>query len=536
MQKQNNIAPSDRWCGIRKKLTVVAVGLGIALVSGCDSGGLPTAESERVSGTSPNVPGILDISGLMARTVRTSPADLLINGGFEQGLDGWQSCSSSPPSQLVNDSSDGGSAVLVKRRNCVQQGVAITPGASLVLSCDAKMKSNRNDWTGVGLSFYDEFWNFISEPAASVVSGDSFNTYAVSGDAPPNARNVAVWFYTENQAIVDNCILQNGSEPPQPPFNENLLVNGEFVQGDGTAVGWSDRCSGTYQRVSNIFGETLFVADGACVHHRPDSDVLQALQGNHFAYSCEYTKSGDSYASIAANLTTRRDETGQNDVAVLPKTYFGGVPTFQVETVTLYGKAKDYLAPGDTFVSIGDQGSGLVVLGCSLEIVSGQAYSIGDVGPAGGTIFQLTDDGMHGLEAAPTDVQGGLWCADNADIEGMDNFPVGSGPDNRPGSYNTDRINYRCAAGTVAAQTSSYLWPNGQQDGFLPNKDELFQLYQQRNAVGGFSSEAGLYASSTEVENSTGVSMYAVAFFVDNAVLLTERKDAFVRARAIRSF
>lgn len=540
----SNPQPSPRRFSTRQTISLLAAGICVTAISACDSTGLNTTEATNARLDAPGVSASLDLPALMNRaaaaTSNTSPVTYLVNGSFEQGTSGWQSCSPNPPLKLVNDATDGSNALLVKKRNCVQQGVSVNPGEALILSCDVKMNSNRNDWTGLGLSFFDEYWNYVSEPAPVLINGDSYNTYSVAGNVPAGARNAAVWLYTENQVILDKCTLQKTIEPPPPPpLYGNLLVNAEFVDGGETATGWSDRCNGNYQR-TNSFDGAIAVGGGACVHHRPDNDALAALQGNYFAYSCEYTKSEGSYASIATNLTTRRDETGQNDVAILPRTYFGGTPSWQFETVTLYGKAKDYLEPGNIFVSIGDQGSdGLLVLGCSLEVVSGQTYSIGDTGPAGGIVFSLSEDRMHGLEAAPTDVAdgGGIWCSENADIEGMDNIPDATTPDPRSGSYNTDRINYRCGAGTVASKTRSYVWPNGQTDGYLPNKDELYELYLQRNLVGGFSSEPGVYASSTEDESlGESFNMYGVSFFVDNAVLLDWRKTSFAKGRAIRSF
>ena len=36
-------------------------------------------------------------------------------------------------------------------------------------------------------------------------------------------------------------------------------------------------------------------------------------------------------------------------------------------------------------------------------------YAIGDIGPAGGWVFYVTDDGLHGLEAAPVDQANAAW-------------------------------------------------------------------------------------------------------------------------------
>ncbi len=51
-------------------------------------------------------------------------------------------------------------------------------------------------------------------------------------------------------------------------------------------------------------------------------------------------------------------------------------------------------------------------------------------------------------------------------------------------------------AGIAAELATNYEWFNGQTDGFLPSKDELNELYKQKDVVGGFVNY--IYWSSTE--------------------------------------
>ena len=66
------------------------------------------------------------------------------------------------------------------------------------------------------------------------------------------------------------------------------------------------------------------------------------------------------------------------------------------------------------------------------------------------------------------------------------------------GIANTPLIAAAC--GGAAAVAADYVWPRGQTDGFLPNKEELVLLYDQKVAgvVGGF---ASLYWSSSEIDS-----------------------------------
>ncbi len=113
-------------------------------------------------------------------------------------------------------------------------------------------------------------------------------------------------------------------------------------------------------------------------------------------------------------------------------------------------------------------------------------YKIGDTGPAGGVVIYIGDDRSSGLEAALTDAGTSKWRC-----RGMSMI------DNGTGKSNTDAIIAECGdAYTAAKLARNYIWPNGQRDGFLPNKDELNHLHGQRDVVGNFAN--ALYWSSSQ--------------------------------------
>jgi hypothetical protein len=129
-------------------------------------------------------------------------------------------------------------------------------------------------------------------------------------------------------------------------------------------------------------------------------------------------------------------------------------------------------------------------------------YAIGDTGPAGGKVFYITHGGLHGLEAAPVDQAEAPWNCAGTDVVGVDNIEYVATPDVRSGAANTALIAAAC--GGAAAVAADYVWPNGQTDGFLPNKEELNLLCTQRNVVGGFASN--FYWSSSQA--SAGLAWY----------------------------
>jgi hypothetical protein len=97
---------------------------------------------------------------------------------------------------------------------------------------------------------------------------------------------------------------------------------------------------------------------------------------------------------------------------------------------------------------------------------------------------------------------------------------------------NTPLIAVQCPGDetNAAVLAAVYVWPNGQTDGFLPNKEELNLLYAQRaEFVGGFASD--FYWSSSE-DNSNVAWYHHFAF----GLQLGTSKDDTVGVRAVRAF
>jgi hypothetical protein len=76
-----------------------------------------------------------------------------------------------------------------------------------------------------------------------------------------------------------------------------------------------------------------------------------------------------------------------------------------------------------------------------------------------------------------------------------------------------------------------YVWPNGQTDGFLPNKEELDLLYDQKVAevVGGFASFN--YWSSSQA--SASLAWYQL---FDAGLQVGGSKGSALGVRAVRAF
>ncbi len=112
----------------------------------------------------------------------------------------------------------------------------------------------------------------------------------------------------------------------------------------------------------------------------------------------------------------------------------------------------------------------------------------------GGIIFYVDGTMQHGLIAAASDQSIGLqWYNGSYVMTDTRKTAVGAG------QANTTEIVTVQGAGSYAAKLCDDLVLNGYSDWFLPSKDELNLLYQQRSAVGGFSSD--YYWSSSEFGN-----------------------------------
>lgn len=130
-------------------------------------------------------------------------------------------------------------------------------------------------------------------------------------------------------------------------------------------------------------------------------------------------------------------------------------------------------------------------------------YTVGDTGPGGGIVFY--DAGSEQswgrfLEAGPQ-LDGTEWCGEDWELDITGTMTtIGSG------AANTTLMVNACKAG--AATSVSEFDGGGKTDWFLPSKDELNELYEQRETVGGFGigndgSSFDAYWSSTQSDAGT---------------------------------
>lgn len=152
-------------------------------------------------------------------------------------------------------------------------------------------------------------------------------------------------------------------------------------------------------------------------------------------------------------------------------------------------------------------------------------YTIGQ-SFGGGIIFYIDCSGMHGLIAAPSDQSNGVGWG-NGPFVATGATVIGTG------QANTTTIVGVLGAGSYAASICDNLTLGGQTDWYLPSRDELILLYQNRAVVGGFVLDR--YWSSSEIDDTFSI---AISFFSNGGGSQFNyfRNNNTPNERAIRAF
>jgi hypothetical protein len=173
----------------------------------------------------------------------------------------------------------------------------------------------------------------------------------------------------------------------------------------------------------------------------------------------------------------------------------------------------------------------------------GDTYKIGDFGPAGGRIIYdkgVFSNGWRYLEVAPLETEfvaewGGsekdnrgqiLW----KDINGLRD-EVGFGKRNT--QIIVEHLNQLKETGR-AAQLCTSLNFDGFNDWFLPSRDELRLMFNQRDSIG-LSSNGDYYWSSSSYATDKAISIYWSTSGYEIRISSTT-KSSVLRVRAIRAF
>jgi hypothetical protein len=241
-------------------------------------------------------------------------------------------------------------------------------------------------------------------------------------------------------------------------------------------------------------------------------------------YTVIYNGNGNTSGSVPIDSTSYQQGQSVKALAIsggIVKNA-GGYP-FHGWNTAANGSGTEYTA-GSTFL----MGSANVTL------YAQYFYAIGDIGPSGvGIVFDVTNGGLNGLEAAPP-----LWNAGSPDptsawITGGSTQTTANGHTQTgigTGSANTDAIIAQSGETGSAAQICRDYTGGGKTDWFLPSYFELLDLHSQQAVVGGFANIGSFYWTSSE----NGSQAYFVDFLSGSAP--SDPKDSTLRVRPIRAF
>ncbi len=202
---------------------------------------------------------------------------------------------------------------------------------------------------------------------------------------------------------------------------------------------------------------------------------------------------------------------------------------------TLTGVSEDFFTVAGVSSATNSTDSGVVtvVFPATATVAIGDAVLGGKVG----YILQSGDTGyvageQRGLIAASADQGAGIqWAVTGYQGTGV---PDGTATELGTGSANTDNIIAQNGAGTTyAAGLCRAYKGGGYTDWYLPSKDELYKLYINRVAIGGFfsSSTSDSYWQSTEASWTNAYYLY----FPTGAWGGSTKADGR-RVRAVRAF
>jgi hypothetical protein len=259
-------------------------------------------------------------------------------------------------------------------------------------------------------------------------------------------------------------------------------------------------------------------------------EPLTAAQMNTIKAIVDYNRS-----DIESSITAIRSLESE------PKATVSSIPPAPSDDINLQyivGSVWVDSTSGEAYI-LTDSTSGAAVW--KLTTHSPTVYALGDPGPAGGIVFYITDDGLHGLEAAPSDSSASAaWGCNDTILDGMNETGVGSG------AHNTSQRDL-CADAPTAAKTAAAYVFNGYTDWFLPSKNELNLMWENLadpaddgrsdgfdgDTLGGFAASSAYWSSSQVINNSEN-QVYTYHFLAGslNGAYKVDRN----RVRAVRAF
>lgn len=125
------------------------------------------------------------------------PEELLLNGYFEEGIDGWQTC--------ANGSATTDNSTAIIAGSCISQKFTAYEGVQLSVTCDG-VKTDANH-AAVALGYLDVDSQAIGMSETPLTTqANNFPTVTLT--APANTYYAQVMIYAEGEANLNSCTLK----------------------------------------------------------------------------------------------------------------------------------------------------------------------------------------------------------------------------------------------------------------------------------------------------------------------------------------
>jgi hypothetical protein len=229
---------------------------------------------------------------------------LLVNGGFENGLENWTVCGGSDGISLASQPYSGNASLSLTGGGCLYQEIPVTPTDSVALECFAN--TGNSGYASMSLSIDNGSYETLANQEVQITTTD-YSAYNTTLVADAEAAFAIVVLYSDANAGFDHCqVAVNGStvntQPPAPepvaPTGNNLLTNGGFE----TALDNWQAC--TTPNAATITSEAAegnaaaALAATTCLFQQ----VPVTTTGNA-TIACQAARNGSSYTSLALSFS-----------------------------------------------------------------------------------------------------------------------------------------------------------------------------------------------------------------------------------------
>jgi hypothetical protein len=365
---------------------------------------------------------------------------------------------------------------------------------------------------------------------------------------------------TNQQVGMQISILQGSTavyeETQTPTSNTNGLVSleigtGTVISGSFTAIDWSAdtyfiktetdptgginyTITGTSQLLSvpfALYAKTSSDA-GAVAANTAKVGYTEALVSANTDVAANTAKVGYTEAAVSANtdVAANTAKVGYTEAAVSANT------DVAANTAKVGYTEAAVSANTDVAANTAKVGYTEALVSANTDVAANTAkvgvttHAIGD-SFGGGIVFFVYDGGQHGLIAATADQSAGIrWYGGSNTNTRARADGIGAGLKNTAIIIaNQGDVDGNAFAATVCNEYSVTVDGVTYGDWYLPSKHELYLLYEERAAVGGFTTN--YYWSSTEYDYNN-----AWLQFFYNGVQNYYNKNSTVIVRAVRAF